>query len=136
MATLTGAIGTGSKWLLDRIVGGIAATGINPNLLTFLGLVVNFGAAAFFAVGSRSEEHTSELQSQSNLVCRLLLEKNKNATFPAAVDLRLQYSGTRMALDGPACCDSLLWGTTATTTTTTTAPPTLICITTSTIQAC
>src|SRR2546427_7777734 len=28
---------------------------------------------------SRSEEHTSELQSQSNLVCRLLLEK-KNAT--------------------------------------------------------
>src|SRR2546427_3302846 len=26
---------------------------------------------------SRSEEHTSELQSQSNLVCRLLLEKKK-----------------------------------------------------------
>src|SRR2546430_13153437 len=26
-------------------------------------------------IGSRSEEHTSELQSQSNLVCRLLLEK-------------------------------------------------------------
>src|SRR2546430_9154323 len=31
--------------------------------------------------GARSEEHTSELQSQSNLVCRLLLEKKKkNAT--------------------------------------------------------
>src|SRR2546430_4541778 len=29
---------------------------------------------------SRSEEHTSELQSQSNLVCRLLLEKKKNTT--------------------------------------------------------
>src|SRR2546427_2715643 len=29
--------------------------------------------------GIRSEEHTSELQSQSNLVCRLLLEKKKNA---------------------------------------------------------
>src|SRR2546430_8497231 len=28
--------------------------------------------------GARSEEHTSELQSQSNLVCRLLLEKKKN----------------------------------------------------------
>src|SRR2546430_12850052 len=27
--------------------------------------------------GNRSEEHTSELQSQSNLVCRLLLEKKK-----------------------------------------------------------
>src|SRR2546430_9435239 len=30
--------------------------------------------------GERSEEHTSELQSQSNLVCRLLLEKKKNNT--------------------------------------------------------
>src|SRR2546430_13721908 len=29
------------------------------------------------ATGERSEEHTSELQSQSNLVCRLLLEKKK-----------------------------------------------------------
>src|SRR5688572_32886202 len=29
-------------------------------------------------IGPRSEEHTSELQSQSNLVCRLLLEKKKN----------------------------------------------------------
>src|SRR2546430_11399289 len=34
----------------------------------------------------RSEEHTSELQSQSNLVCRLLLEKKKN---------RLAYSAPR-----------------------------------------
>src|SRR5688572_31174535 len=31
-------------------------------------------------VNSRSEEHTSELQSQSNLVCRLLLEKKKKNT--------------------------------------------------------
>src|SRR5688572_32764534 len=30
--------------------------------------------------GTRSEEHTSELQSQSNLVCRLLLEKKKKKT--------------------------------------------------------
>src|SRR5688572_32060924 len=29
-------------------------------------------------LAARSEEHTSELQSQSNLVCRLLLEKKKN----------------------------------------------------------
>src|SRR5688572_31876708 len=29
----------------------------------------------------RSEEHTSELQSQSNLVCRLLLEKKKQKTY-------------------------------------------------------
>src|SRR3989441_13050773 len=51
MATFTAAIGSGSKWLLDKIVGALAATGINPNLLTFLGLVVNFGAAAMFATG-------------------------------------------------------------------------------------
>src|SRR2546427_4882098 len=34
-------------------------------------------AQLFGAVRARSEEHTSELQSQSNLVCRLLLEKKK-----------------------------------------------------------
>src|SRR2546430_4014551 len=33
--------------------------------------------AQTFTGAVRSEEHTSELQSQSNLVCRLLLEKNK-----------------------------------------------------------
>src|SRR5688572_31563480 len=35
------------------------------------------GSARLFAAVRRSEEHTSELQSQSNLVCRLLLEKKK-----------------------------------------------------------
>src|SRR2546427_4722917 len=34
-------------------------------------------AAQRRSIESRSEEHTSELQSQSNLVCRLLLEKKK-----------------------------------------------------------
>src|SRR2546427_10030236 len=34
-------------------------------------------AQATAKVSMRSEEHTSELQSQSNLVCRLLLEKKK-----------------------------------------------------------
>src|SRR5256885_12894833 len=33
------------------------------------------------ASGFRSEEHTSELQSPCNLVCRLLLEKKKNTVF-------------------------------------------------------
>src|SRR5256885_9843666 len=37
------------------------------------------GLAGDFRRGSRSEEHTSELQSPCNLVCRLLLEKKKNA---------------------------------------------------------
>src|SRR2546430_7281533 len=41
--------------------------------------VVNFDGQGRVSVGdlTRSEEHTSELQSQSNLVCRLLLEKKK-----------------------------------------------------------
>src|SRR5256886_10495786 len=36
-----------------------------------------FGASSRIASVLRSEEHTSELQSQSNLVCRLLLEKKQ-----------------------------------------------------------
>src|SRR5438270_2435096 len=38
---------------------------------------VGIGRALDLIPGMRSEEHTSELQSQSNLVCRLLLEKKK-----------------------------------------------------------
>src|SRR2546430_3159826 len=41
----------------------------------------------------RSEEHTSELQSQSNLVCRLLLEKKKiPTTFVSRLCLSLSLS--------------------------------------------
>src|SRR2546430_4755976 len=40
-----------------------------------------FAVGALFVSAVRSEEHTSELQSQSNLVCRLLLEKKKNKQF-------------------------------------------------------
>src|SRR5438270_7653226 len=39
---------------------------------------------------TRSEEHTSELQSQSNLVCRLLLEKKK-PHFVEAVEVQAHY---------------------------------------------
>src|SRR5438067_1990794 len=38
---------------------------------------------SFTAVAVRSEEHTSELQSRFDLVCRLLLEKKKNCSSPA-----------------------------------------------------
>src|SRR5256885_7274451 len=38
-------------------------------------------------VGTRSEEHTSELQSPCNLVCRLLLEKKKNANTYAPISV-------------------------------------------------
>src|SRR5690606_41691249 len=39
---------------------------------------VGAGAAGARGVTERSEEHTSELQSRENLVCRLLLEKKKH----------------------------------------------------------
>src|SRR2546430_12126426 len=37
---------------------------------------------------NRSEEHTSELQSQSNLVCRLLLEKKNEADHVSGLELK------------------------------------------------
>src|SRR2546430_4782160 len=40
----------------------------------------------------RSEEHTSELQSQSNLVCRLLLEKKKNEPSPRTDQRSMPYN--------------------------------------------
>src|SRR2546427_8910001 len=50
-------------------------------LIVGVGLGVGVGDLLISAIGTgpwlRSEEHTSELQSQSNLVCRLLLEKKK-----------------------------------------------------------
>src|SRR2546430_11911967 len=52
-----------------------------PKLLSILGRtqIRKFGEQA------RSEEHTSELQSQSNLVCRLLLEKKKKTSNSSAL---------------------------------------------------
>src|SRR2546430_4771071 len=48
----------------------------------------------------RSEEHTSELQSQSNLVCRLLLEKKKkNDLWRFRVYIYIQHSSDWMVVD-------------------------------------
>src|SRR5438046_6440184 len=47
------------------------------------------------ARGSRSEEHTSELQSLTNLVCRLLLEKKKTNQFYYRSAKALKESGKR-----------------------------------------
>src|SRR5256885_11507435 len=55
------------------------AVGRSDNLLV-LKLDVTNRADAVAAAQARSEEHTSELQSPCNLVCRLLLEKKKTKT--------------------------------------------------------
>src|SRR5271163_2488245 len=44
-------IGEGGGWLLRHVVSGLAATGITPNMFTFLGLAVNSWAAVLFAMG-------------------------------------------------------------------------------------
>src|SRR5260221_5247078 len=56
-------------------------------------------AAGFLPPDRRSEEHTSELQSHSDLVCRLLLEKKKSKTgetvvykMPTTTTRRRSYS--------------------------------------------
>src|SRR3974390_503368 len=48
---ITRKIGEGGRWLLEKIVAVVASTGINPNLLTFFGLLVNCWAAFLFAIG-------------------------------------------------------------------------------------
>jgi CDP-diacylglycerol---glycerol-3-phosphate 3-phosphatidyltransferase len=48
---ITQWIGDGASWLLRRVVSGLAATGITPNILTFLGMAVNGWAAVLFAMG-------------------------------------------------------------------------------------
>src|SRR5688572_32118655 len=57
---------------LVLLVGLLRAGFVRRHVVPFLA-VVTLAAAA--GLGIRSEEHTSELQSQSNLVCRLVLEK-------------------------------------------------------------
>src|SRR5688572_30992979 len=68
-ATGTGAYAPGGTIRYDLMtISGDPATGNN------------FPTISPITNRTRSEEHTSELQSQSNLVCRLLLEKKKKKT--------------------------------------------------------
>src|SRR3989454_8509020 len=59
------------------------ALGDTAPLVVIAGACMNSGktyaATEIIQQGTRSEEHTSELQSPCNLVCRLLLEKKKQA---------------------------------------------------------
>src|SRR3989475_2471149 len=54
-----------------------------------------FHRLLFGVVLVRSEEHTSELQSQSNLVCRLLLEKKKKKVPQVVTQKTRELSDTR-----------------------------------------
>lgn len=50
--TITGLIGKGGKFALDRLVWGLSLIGANPNILTLIGLLINLAAAALLAAGS------------------------------------------------------------------------------------
>src|SRR5689334_23527754 len=58
------------------------------------------GGAAGKGCGCRSEEHTSELQSQFHLVCRLLLEKKKSPSFLSPFPFYITLS---------RCCPTLIF---------------------------
>src|SRR2546430_2608515 len=71
-----------------HLTRGRSAPGTPDPVFTVDNAYVDVGASsAAEAQGLRSEEHTSELQSQSNLVCRLLLEKKKNDNYGLASHL-------------------------------------------------
>src|SRR5688572_31955894 len=55
------------------------------------------GRRAGEPVEARSEEHTSELQSQSNLVCRLLLEKKKKQQSKNTIEKDQSYNKSTCA---------------------------------------
>src|SRR2546430_10243130 len=68
---------------IERFLASLAASrvageygGVTERVLVLHRQTLRIGDRGASA-GQRSEEHTSELQSQSNLVCRLLLEKKK-----------------------------------------------------------
>src|SRR2546430_12232589 len=61
-----------------RRVRPVPVDGAPAERLALYLLATLSGSEKTVSTPPRSEEHTSELQSQSNLVCRLLLEKKKN----------------------------------------------------------
>src|SRR5688572_32512612 len=64
------------RWALQKRIDGEWHLEVLPGTTTSLAVASDKNGKVPDFV-ARSEEHTSELQSQSNLVCRLLLEKKK-----------------------------------------------------------
>src|SRR5688572_31045840 len=69
--------GGGGVGMMGRIAETVKAGGGEVRGVIPRALLAREGVRTDLAELRRSEEHTSELQSQSNLVCRLLLEKKK-----------------------------------------------------------
>jgi len=54
--TWTSAVGNSCKWLLYKIVHGLALTRISPNVLTFIGLIINVIAAILFGFANAENQ--------------------------------------------------------------------------------
>src|SRR5436309_11263447 len=71
--SVSGGTGTGYTCAITGNVSGGASCSVSGGVISYTA-----GSTSGFNMKSdRSEEHTSELQSRENLVCRLLLEKKK-----------------------------------------------------------
>src|SRR5690606_9626554 len=75
-----GALTLGVFWLvlLVTLIAVLNALNLENVSAPFAALLERITSYVPQLIAGRSEEHTSELQSRENLVCRLLLEKKKN----------------------------------------------------------
>src|SRR3989454_2506206 len=80
MAVLFTAMFSGIAMLWDRQFGFLKETLVAPVPRLAIMIGRTLGGATVAVLQGRSEEHTSELQSPCNLVCRLLLEKKNDLT--------------------------------------------------------
>src|SRR5690606_41982757 len=76
VAEETGLISSLGRFVLDRACASLAEWLSTKAFPADFYVSVNVSPKEFYS-RDRSEEHTSELQSRENLVCRLLLEKKK-----------------------------------------------------------
>src|SRR5437016_10905597 len=68
-----------TPWVRSNFSTMASRSGFAPQVIAYwlMSSAMALRAASLISSGARSEEHTSELQSLTNLVCRLLLEKKK-----------------------------------------------------------
>ncbi len=113
--TWTSAFGRACGWLLDRIVYGLALTRISPNVLTFIGLVINIVAAFLF--GHANATNAGRMFPYAGLVIigagifdmvdgRVARRNNQVTVFGSFFDSVIDTTPT-------LCSSSAFWSTTA-----------------------
>src|SRR6266478_10208838 len=85
---------------MDDERSSVAFTIANGGMTAGLQVSIFLTSAAVDLVRKRAIEHTSELQSQSNLVCRLLLEKKKKIGQPPVAGKESLLAQVKSTIDG------------------------------------